>query len=175
MAVCGMMIAACAPPDPPRVPSSAGAVATASVDSTPPASAEYIAPAAPEARPRLSRTITLGQGADSAYSAPSQAPAPGTAGGTPVVVNNTVVVQNGGYVGYPSYGYGYGYGGYGAGGYRLGSGGRTDGRGASRAGGPSTWSTTGWEGARRTAAPGQTPVIGGNWSPPPSYGPAQMK
>jgi RNA polymerase primary sigma factor len=33
----------------------------------------------------------------------------------------------------------------------------------------------GWQGARATAAPGQTPGVGGSWSPPPSYGPAQMK
>ena len=98
------------------------------------------------------------------------APAPTQAApGTNVVVNNTVVVQApppmyyGGYGSYGAYSYGY-----------RGAGRVSDGpRGGSR--GSSMWGSTGWEGARRTAAPGQTPGIGGNWSPPPSFGPAQMK
>jgi hypothetical protein len=128
--------------------------------------------AAPAPRPRLSRTITLGAGrteSDAPYvpSAPpprAQAAAPSQT----VVVNNNVVVQ-----GAPSY---TGYGGfYGAGGY-----GRpttfytSDGRSGGSPGG-SQWGSTGWEGARRTAAPGHTPGIGGNWAPAPSYGPAPMR
>ncbi len=124
--------------------------------------------AAPPARPRLSRTITLGQGAEQPYTptAPrtevQQAPTPN------VVVNNNVVVQ-----GTPGY---YGYGGYyGQGAYdRPTSFPSNDGRSGGYRGTPQ-WGASGWEGARRTAAPGQTPGVGGNWAPPPSYGPAQMK
>ncbi len=120
-------------------------------------------------RPRLSRTITLGEGAEPQYTPSAAPPAPGSS--PSVVVNNNIVVQDG-----PRYYGGHsGYGGYAGHGY-----GRPttfyDGRvgGASRGSQPQ-WSSTGWEGARRTAAPGQTPGIGGNWAPPPSYGPAQMK
>ena len=119
-------------------------------------------------RPRLSQTITLGQGAEQPYT--PEAPRPQTAPGPNVVVNNNnnVVVQ-----GTPGY---YGYGGY----HNYGAYGRpttfypSDGR-TSQARGTPQWGSTGWEGARRTAAPGQTPGVGGNWAPPPSYGPAQMK
>jgi hypothetical protein len=127
--------------------------------------------AAPPARPRLSQTITLGE-----QSYAPQAPAPGQpqTGGPSVVVNN-YNVQQGGAPGYYGYGYG-GYGGYGSSFYgsrpttfydRGGVG------GGSR--GVPQWGATGWEGARRTAAPGQTPGVGGNYAPVPSYGPAQMK
>jgi hypothetical protein len=66
---------------------------------------------------------------------------------------------------------GYGYGGYGGYSYRGSRGGAVGGR----AGTSPAWRASGWEGAQRTAAPGQTPGVGGNWSPPPSYGPQQMK
>lgn len=126
---------------------------------------------APVSRPRLSRTITLGEGTEAQYT-PS-APRPSAPQGPTVVVNNNVVVQNstqwyGGYSGYGGY---RGYGGYG----------RpttfTDGSrwGGSGGGARPQWGATGWEGAGRTAAPGQTPGVGGNWAPVPSYGPAQMK
>lgn len=136
----------------------------------PPAPDVPIAAATPEptSRPRLSQTVTLGQGSEAPYipSAPAQAQA---APGPNVVVNNTVVVQT------PPPMYYGGFGSYGGYGYRGGTGRLSDGpRGGSR-GGSSMWGSTGWEGARRTAAPGQTPGIGGNWSAPPSYGPAQMK
>jgi hypothetical protein len=116
----------------------------------------------PPTRPRLSRTVTLGEGTDSQYQYAGEAARPpqGAAQGSNVVINNNVVVNGGA----PA---GYGYGGYGYGGYvQRGGYGRPT---------TSSWGTTGWEGARRTAAPGQTPGVGGNWAPPPSYGPAQMK
>lgn len=119
----------------------------------------------PPARPRLSQTITLGQ-VDYSPAAPAP-PATAPPSGVNVTVNNNIVnppVVYGGY-GYGA-GYGYGYGGSGA--HR--------GSGFDRSGGPSqAWRGSGWEGAQRTAAPGQTPAVGGNWAPPPSYGPAQMK
>lgn len=144
-------------------PSSSADAWQASATSEP--SAEPSAEAPPtRGRPRLSQTVTLGH--ESAY---SPAPAPAATGGQNVVVNQNVIVQ-GGYPAYPAYGGLYGGRGYG---YGVA---RPDARaGVGRAGGPSTWSTTGWEGPSRTAAPGQTPGVGGNWSPPPSYGPAQMK
>jgi hypothetical protein len=130
---------------------------------------ESAPPAVERARPRLSQTVTLGQGNPVPYtpSAPPQQAAGGQ--NQNVVVNNNIVVQ-GGAPGYLGYGGGYrGFGGYGGPATFY-----NDGRsGGSR--GTSAWSTTGWEGARRTAAPGQTPGVGGNWSPPPSYGPSQMK
>lgn len=124
----------------------------------------------PAARPRLSRTVTLGQGTgDSAQYAPSPAPSARAAPGQnqSVVVNNNIIVSSPpayGY-GYGGYGYGYGYSGFAP-------------RGADHFGSRSSaasWGSSGWEGARRTAAPGQTPGIGGNWPSAPSYGPAQMK
>src|SRR5690606_11421776 len=61
---------------------------------------------APPARPRLSRTITLGQGAEPAYTPHSPPRAQAASGpSSNVVVNNTVILQ-----GVPSYGYGYGVG-----------------------------------------------------------------
>jgi hypothetical protein len=122
-----------------------------------------------EARPRLSKTVTLGQGQETPY-VPAAAPT-GARAGTNVVVNNNVVVVGGApaYGGYGGYGYGYGYG------YGAGARGRVDGRAATLPRGTSSWSTTGWEGPQRTARPGQTPGVAGNWSPPPSSGPTQMK
>ena len=87
-------------------------------------------------------------------------------------MNNNITV-----VGAPTV-YG-GYGGYG--GYsRSGRGsGRVDpprngvGNGQSTPSQP--WAASGWEGAGRTAAPGQTPHVGGNWAPPASHGPRQLK
>lgn len=126
-------------------------------------------PAAPAGRPRLSQTVTLGEGTPSQYTpGPVRESAP--QGTSPnVVVNNTVVVHEGPRV------YG-GYGGYG--GYRSSGGWGRPGVVAGEvhgAGDRPAWGATGWEGARRTAAPGQTPGVGGNWAPPPSHGPAQMK
>lgn len=151
----------------------AGAPVEETDDEAPPP--PVVSEATPAPRPRLSRTITLGQGTEAQYTPAPASPPPGTT--TPnVVVNNNITVQAPpnvyGYGGY--YGYGY-YGGYGSrGGY-----GRattfTDGRSGGRTSAPPQWGSSGWEGARRTAAPGQTPGIGGNWAPAPSYGPAQMR
>lgn len=133
---------------------------------------EVVEPA-PASRPRLSRTITLGQGTEWQYT-PAAAVPPKEAAAAPsqsVVVNNNIVVQGGA----PGY---YGYGGfYGSRGYgRPTTFYNSDGfRGGRPRGGSPAWGAAGWEGARRTAAPGQTPGVGGNWSPPPSYGPAQMR
>jgi hypothetical protein len=131
------------------------------VDEAPP-----VEPAPSARRPRLSQTITLGQGTDQPYTPSPPPPIPGAGPTQNVVVNNTVVVQ-----GAPGY---YGYGGYGRPSTFYSSDGRGAFRGTSGRGIPA-WGSSGWEGARRTAAPGQTPGVGGNWSPPPSYGPAQMK
>ena len=123
-------------------------------------------------RPRLSRTVTLGEGTvEPIYAA---APQPREGGGPNVVVNNNITV-----LGAPSVygGYGYGYGGYGRSGRGSGSG-RAD---PPRNGAngqptqPQPWAASGWEGAGRTAAPGQTPHVGGNWAPPSSHGPRQFK
>jgi len=115
------------------------------------------------ARPRLSRTVTLGEGTvEPVYATQAQA-----AGGTGVVVTNNITV-----VGAPSV-----YGGYGYGRDTARSGGGRDGTGG-RAGqnGPlHPWAPSGWEGAGRTAAPGDTPHVGGNWAAPPSHGPRQLK
>lgn len=133
-------------------------------------------PEPPRAPPRLSRTITLGQGqSEPVYGTPPQAPLASPT--TPsVVVNNNVTV-----VGAPPVVVGGYYGGAGARGYG-GYGGRGGAaRDASRAPSGTTssargaWAPNGWEGAGRTAAPGATPGIGGNWAPAPSFGPRQMK
>jgi hypothetical protein len=123
---------------------------------------------APRTRPRLSQTVTLGQGtSDAQYTGPAAPPAARPDASHPtVIVNNTIVQQ-------PPV-YGYGYGGYGSWGYR-GYGYGTMRPDAFGAPSRTTWGTNGWEGARRTAAPGQTPGIGGNWAPAPSYGPAPMR
>jgi len=123
----------------------------------------------PRARPRLSQTLTLGQGTpEGVYGTPA---APAAPSGPQVTVQNdiTIVNQAGprGY-GYGGYGYGYGYG------NRAGVG-RTDPVRPGGGGGTGPWAPSGWEGAQRTAAPGQTPGIGGNWSPAPSFGPRTMK
>lgn len=154
-------------------PPSTSAAAASTADGWQGAAAEPIGGEAPppRGRPRLSQTVTLGQGTEASYSPSSPAPSPQAAGQN-VVVNQNVIVQSGaGYPGYGAYGGYYGYGGSGRGVARP------DVRGGAtgRAGGPSNWSTTGWEGPSRTAAPGQTPGVGGNWSPAPSYGPSQMK
>jgi hypothetical protein len=132
---------------------------------------EVVAPVAPEPaappRRRLSQTVTLGA-SEPIYATPAAPPATG-ANGANVTVNNNVTVVNG----QPTYGYGtYGYGGYGQGYGRSGYGaGARDGRAATS----NAWAPNGWEGAQRTAAPGRTPGIGGNWSPPADHGPRQMK
>ena len=142
---------------------------------------EVVQPIAPEApapgRRRLSEVVTLGQGTPEPVYVPGQ-PAPQGAGPNGVVVNNNVTVVNG----QPGYGYGgyyggYGYGGYGGGGYGRTAGalnGARDGRGGTTAGN-GAWAPNGWEGAQRTAAPGHTPGVGGNWSPAPSYGPRSQR
>jgi hypothetical protein len=123
-----------------------------------------VAPEAPAPRRRLSQTVTLGA-SEPIYAAAPAPPAYG-AGGPNVTVNNNVTVVNG----QPSYGYGtYGYG-YGRG-SGFGSGGR-DGRATTP---NNAWAPNGWEGAQRTAAPGRTPGVGGNWAPPADHGPRQMK
>ena len=133
---------------------------------------EAVQPIAPEAapqRPRLAQTVTLGQGGSEAvYAGAAPQQAQGMTGGGPnVVVNNniTVVGSPGVYGGY-GYGYGGGYGGAGA---------RDYGRGSSSTSRAGAYPPTGWEGAQRTAAPGRTPGVGGNWAPAPSYGPRTMK
>jgi hypothetical protein len=132
-----------------------------------------IAPEAAQARPRLAQTVTLGQGTSEApYAGPAPQQAAGAPGGNVVVNNNITVV--GGTPGYGGYGY---YGGYGGYGYGYGSSGARDhGRGSgSTSRGSGAWAPSGWEGAGRTAAPGHTPGVGGNWAPPSSHGPRQMK
>jgi hypothetical protein len=116
----------------------------------------------PPARPRLSQTITLGE-QNYEPVAPPATHAPNN--GVNVTVNNNVVVNQPPV--YGGYGYGYGYGGFG-------SRGASDGNRGVGAG-VTPWRASGWEGAQRTAAPGQTPGVGGNWSPPPSYGPKAMR
>jgi hypothetical protein len=135
-------------------------------------------PAAPEdvprARPRLSQTVTLGQGsADAQYTGPAAPPPPRAEGGNQptVVINNTIVQQPP-----PVYGYGYGYGAWGYRGAGYGAGTmRPDAFGTPGGQSRPAWGTNGWEGARRTAAPGQTPGVGGTWAPAPSFGPAPMR
>lgn len=134
------------------------------------------------ARPRLSRTITLGQGSSEGVYGTPAAPPPSAAAGsnTNVTVNNHVTVMQPPvyyYGGYGAYGYGYGSGyGRGAGSNGPNSGGTmgSDGRGGV-APAPGPWAPSGWEGAGRTAAPGATPGVGGNFAPAPSFGPRQMK
>lgn len=123
-------------------------------------------------RPRLSRTVTLGEGS----SEPAYIATPRVAQGTGQMSPNVVVNNNITVVGSPPVVYG-GYGGYG-GSYGGSSSGVGYGmrEGSSRGqGSGSGWAASGWEGAGRTAAPGQTPHVGGNWSPPASHGPRQLK
>jgi len=118
-------------------------------------------------RPRLSQTLTLGQGAvEPVYTAAPPQQARG-ANGSNVVVNNNVTVVGAPPV-YGGYGgYGYGYGGAGVA--------RDYGRGSSSTSRSGAWAPSGWEGAQRTAAPGHTPGVGGNWAPPANHGPRTMK
>lgn len=142
---------------------SAERVAVADLPAQPPFVAR------PEPRQRLTRTITLGQ-TDAYGPMPAGAAAAGQSG--PLVVNNVTVVHQQAPVVYGGWGYGgYGYGGQGYGGERgVASGGGAGGtsRGAASSG-------DGWGGAQTTAAPGRTPSLGGNWAPPPSYGPRTMR
>lgn len=121
---------------------------------------------APVSRPRLSRTITLGE---SQY-APNVPREHTAARGPNVVVNNNVYVQ-----GAPQWQWYGGYAGYG--GYAHYGRPTTfyDGARSTGGGAQPQWGSTGWEGPARTAAPGQTPGVGGNWPTVPSYGPAPMK
>jgi hypothetical protein len=134
---------------------------------------EVVPPVAVESAPprrRLSQTVTLGS-AEPVYAVPPAQRAAGANGGG-VVVNNNITVVNAQPAVYGGYGYG-GYGGYGAG-YAGSS--RGDGRGASsRTSTSGAWAPTGWEGAQRTAAPGHTPGVGGNFAPPPSHGPRALR
>jgi hypothetical protein len=127
---------------------------------------EVVPPVALETAPprrRLSQTVTLGSTEPVYAVAPPQQAAGGNGGN--VVVNNNVTVVNQ----TPMYG-GYGYGAYGGGyGGVAGSGARGDGRGSS------SRSSSGWEGAQRTAAPGRTPGVGGNFPAPPSHGPRALR
>ena len=135
---------------------------------------EVAAPVTLEAapvRPRLAQTLTLGQGAEPSYTATVPQQAQGMNGGSNVVVNNNITV-----VGSPPVYGGYGYGGYGGYGYGSGGAGARDyGRGTSSTSRSGAWAPSGWEGAGRTAAPGRTPGVGGNWAPAPSHGPRSMK
>ena len=129
-----------------------------------------VAVAAPEpARRRLSQTVTLGQGTSEQVYPTTAAPQAAAGGGNSqnVTVNNNVTVVQ------PAPVYGYGtYGGYSR------SYGGTTGRDGFGGRGTSTnqaWAPSGWEGAGRTAAPGHTPGVGGNFSPAPSFGPRPMR
>jgi hypothetical protein len=129
------------------------------------------APAAEQpGRRRLSRTVTLGQGASEPLYATPVAQQ-GTGDGPNVTVNNNVTVVNQPPVIYGGYGYGYGYGSS----YGAGYGARDSGRGAGATSSRPAWAPSGWEGAQRTAAPGRTPGVGGNYAPAPSFGPAPMR
>jgi hypothetical protein len=127
-----------------------------------PPPATYATEAPPQGRPRLSKTITLGEDDYSPVAPPPPAGAAGNNGVNVTVNNNINVSPPVIYGGYGYGGYGYSYGGYRGGDAHVG---RTS----------PAWRGSGWEGAQRTAAPGQTPAVGGNWAPPPSYGPQQMK
>lgn len=146
--------------DPPVQRTSTGTVEVTEV--APSAAAQPEPP-----RRRLAQTVTLGQGAGGDY-APLPPPQGVAGNGTSVTVNNNVTVVNGQPV-YGGYGYGYGYGGYGY----SGNVGVREGRGTTSS--PQAWAPNGWEGAQRTAAPGKTPNVGGNFPPVQSSGPAQMK
>lgn len=122
---------------------------------------------APVSRPRLSRTITLGE----AQYAPSAPREQTTARELNVVVNNNVYVQ--GTPQWQWYGGHVGYGGYAH--YGRPTTFYEGARSSPGWGARPQWGATGWEGPARTAAPGQTPGVGGNWPTLPSYGPAPMK
>lgn len=124
-----------------------------------------VLPPAPAPRPRLSQTITLGASDFTPTDPRPSQPSQGTTTPTVIVNNYNTTTPTYGY--YPAYGPSGFYGARPTTFY--------DGRGGSRGGAAPQWGSSGWEGARRTAAPGQTPNIGGNWAPPPSYGPAPMR
>jgi hypothetical protein len=126
-----------------------------------------LAAAPPPQRPRLSQTVTLGkENQDATYTAerPSSA-APRDGAAANVTVNNQVIVHQA--PGFLPFGYGFGaepaLAGYAP---------RGDGFGKSAGG---SWGASGFEGPARTAAPGQTPAVGGNWPSAPSYGPRSMR
>jgi hypothetical protein len=124
-----------------------------------------LAEAPPAQRPRLSQTVTLGkENQDVTYTAerPSSAASRDGAGAN-VTVNNQVVVHQA--PGFVPFGYGFG-----ADPARAGYAPRGEGFGAG-----GSWGASGFEGPVRTAAPGQTPAVGGNWSSAPSYGPRSMR
>lgn len=124
----------------------------------------------PTAAPRLSHVVTLGSQEEYA---PMPVPGQGPAQGTTVVINNNVNV-GGGY-GYGGYAYGYGGGGYGRGYYRGTPSQQTGSQYQASHSTGGAWGATGWEGAGRTAAPGHTPNVGGNYSAPASAGPRAMR
>ncbi len=130
-----------------------------------------------QSRPRLSRTITLGQGESGVVYGTQGAPPPaaGSGNSTNVTVNNHVTVVQQPPIYTYGYGYGYGYGsaGYGNGGRATGS--ASDGRTTTQPSTTGPWAPSGWEGAGRTAPAGGTPAVGGNFAPAPSFGPRQMK
>jgi hypothetical protein len=142
------------PPRSPRSDRSAGPGERVAA----PGLAEALAAEAPVVRRKVWRTITLGQTGD-VYANDQPAPEPGAAASEEA---DGVVVIGGGVTGY-----GYpGEAGYvGDFGFDPGFGVTVDG----------SRPPPGWEGAQRTARPGETPVVGGNWAPPPSYGPAPMR
>lgn len=138
---------------------------TTTTTETPTTRIEY-QPVNVDTRTRLSHTVTLGQGSSLETYTAERLVAQGTG---PQQANTTVIVNIQGapaYGAYPSYGYNYGYG--------SSSRGYVE-RGGSSSGGRSQWGSTGFEGARRTASPGQTPAVGGNWAPPASFGPAPLR
>jgi hypothetical protein len=125
----------------------------------------------PQVRRRLSQTVTLGQGTSEpvyAAAAPQQGQGQGGNSQSVTVNNNVTIMQQP-----PAYYGGYGYGSYGG----FGRGAASTGRDGTSRGNPTTqaWAPNGWEGAGRTAAPGRTPGVGGNFSPAPSFGPRSMK
>lgn len=101
-----------------------------------------------EARPRLRQTVTLGE----SYAPPPQAAVAVAGPAVQVNVNNTQIVNHP--IGYGGYGYGYGYGaGYGY----------ARGYGASVVGTPVR------------AAPSMPTKVGGDFPPPPDYGPRALR
>ncbi len=104
-----------------------------------------------EARPRLRHTVTLGE----TYVAAPQATAPAAGPAVQVnVTNNIPIVVN-----HPiGYGYGYGYG-YGA----------ARGYGSARGAGAS------FSGAPVRATPSMPTKVGGDFPPPPDYGPRALR
>lgn len=113
-------------------------------------------------RPRLSRTLRLGQETVAYDTGVRAAPPQGAPSGVTVVVNNNISQQQAVVVG-------GGYGGYGGGGY-----------GAPRDYG--SFARPSYGRAPSISAPPQpqapnvsSPPIGGNWAPPVNYGPPAMR